>query len=200
MIMNPNRKYDDQNGLRNNPNYDVGKPTAGARRLQKLILLFQMTYVGAPMIYYGDEGGMWGADDPDDRKPMIWEDLTYENERSHPIPGKTRTDDEVKFDKDLFNYYKKLVQVRKDLPALRRGDFTTLLVDDARSVFAFKRSSGDSEALVLINNGDAVRTIDLSVPGTWLYRNALTSKTIQVHDSLRQEIEAKSGVILLKIR
>ena len=53
MIMNPNRKYDDQNGLRNNPNYDVGKPTAGARRLQKLILLFQMTYVGAPMIYYG---------------------------------------------------------------------------------------------------------------------------------------------------
>jgi glycosidase len=143
---------------------------------------------------------MWGADDPDDRKPMIWEDLTYENERSHPIPGKTRTDDEVKFDKDLFNYYKKLVQVRKDLPALRRGDFTTLLVDDARSVFAFKRSSGDSEALVLINNGDAVRTIDLSVPGTWLYRNALTSKTIQVHDSLRQEIEAKSGVILLKIR
>ena len=35
-----------------------------------------MTYRGAPMIYYGDEVGMWGADDPHDRKPMIWDNLT----------------------------------------------------------------------------------------------------------------------------
>jgi cyclomaltodextrinase len=200
MIMNPNRKYDDQNGLRNNPNYNISKPTAAALRIQKLILLFQMSYVGAPMIYYGDEAGMWGADDPDDRKPMIWEDLTYENERSHPMPGKTRSDDTVRFDKDLFNYYKMLVQIRKDLPALRRGDFTTLLVDDVGSVYAFKRSSGDSEALVLINNGDVVRTIDLSLPGSWLYRNVLTLKDIQGRDLLRQNIEAKSGVILLRVR
>ena len=60
--------------------------------------------------------------------------------------------------------------------------------------------SGDGEAIVVINIGDAVRTIDLSVPGTWFYRNALTSTVIQGHDSLRQEIEAKSGVILLKVR
>jgi cyclomaltodextrinase len=143
---------------------------------------------------------MWGADDPDDRKPMIWEDLTYENERSHPMPCKTRSDDTVRFDKDLFNYYKMLVQIRKNLPALRRGDFTTLLVDDVGSVYAFKRSSGDSEALVLINNGDVVRTIDLSLPGSWLYRNVLTLKDIQGRDLLRQNIEAKSGVILLRVR
>ena len=34
-----------------------------------------MTYVGAPMIYYGDEVGMWGPDDPSNRKPMLWPDL-----------------------------------------------------------------------------------------------------------------------------
>ena len=39
-----------------------------------------MTYVGAPMIYYGDEVGMWGADDPSCRKPMLWDDLMpYDN-------------------------------------------------------------------------------------------------------------------------
>jgi cyclomaltodextrinase / maltogenic alpha-amylase / neopullulanase len=33
-------------------------------QIQRLLTLFQMTYVGAPMIYYGTEAGMWGADDP----------------------------------------------------------------------------------------------------------------------------------------
>ena len=43
-----------------------------------------MTYVGAPMIYYGDEAGMWGAGDPDDRMPMIWKDLQYQPQTIDP--------------------------------------------------------------------------------------------------------------------
>ncbi len=39
------------------------------------MVIFQMTYLGAPVIYYGDEAGMWGANDPDSRKPMVWDDL-----------------------------------------------------------------------------------------------------------------------------
>ena len=42
---------------------------------------------------------------------MVWPDLVYQNERSHPVPGKTRTDDQVKFDNDLFGYYRKLVHL-----------------------------------------------------------------------------------------
>ena len=37
-----------------------------------MVALFQFTYVGAPMMYYGTEAGMWGADDPCDRMPMVW--------------------------------------------------------------------------------------------------------------------------------
>jgi glycosidase len=37
--------------------------------------LFKFTYIGAPYIYYGEEVGMWGANDPDCRKPMIWDDM-----------------------------------------------------------------------------------------------------------------------------
>ena len=56
------------------------KPGAEIYEKQKLIAAFQILYRGAPMIYYGDEVGMWGADDPHDRKPMIWDDLVYDNE------------------------------------------------------------------------------------------------------------------------
>ena len=45
-----------------------------------MILVQQFTYVGAPHIWNGDEVGMWGADDPDERKPMVWSDLRYEDE------------------------------------------------------------------------------------------------------------------------
>ena len=52
--------------------------------LQKFFVIFQMTYLGAPMIYYGDEVGMWGANDPDCRKPMLWDDIDYEPETTRP--------------------------------------------------------------------------------------------------------------------
>lgn len=197
MIMNPNRKYDNQNGLRNNPDYNVSKPSA-ARNVEKLIILFQMSYVGAPMIYYGDEAGMWGADDPDDRKPMVWPDLTYENERSHPVPGKTRADDEMKFDKSLFDYYKMVVRIRNENVALRRGDFTSLLVDDANNLYAFERAAGDNQVIVMLNNSDRKQDVELKIPGAWTYRDELTGNVIKGRNSLRRELDSKSGTVLVR--
>jgi cyclomaltodextrinase / maltogenic alpha-amylase / neopullulanase len=200
MVMNPNRKYDDQNGLRNNPNYNVGKPTAAARKIQKLILLFQMSYVGAPMIYYGDEAGMWGADDPDDRKPMVWDDLTYENERAHPIPGKSRTDDEVKFDRSLFDYYRTIVHIRNRNVALRRGDFAALLVDDAKNLYAFKRTAGENQVIVALNNSDRKQIVELKIPGIWVYRDELSGELFDGSDLLRLGLDSKSGTVLVRVR
>jgi glycosidase len=198
MIMNPNRKYDDQNGLRNNPNYGVGKPTAGARRLQKLILLFQMSYVGAPMIYYGDEAGMWGADDPDDRKPMVWQDLSYENERSHPLSGKTRTDDEVRFDKELYEYYKKLVRMRNHNEALRRGDFSMVLCDDSKNIYAFKRSFGKNEVIVVLNNSGMKRSLEIPLAGKSLWRDELTGRNIEGTEKVQLDIDPRGAAILVR--
>src|SRR5699024_10118098 len=65
--------------------FNVRKPRTQERRLQRLIALFQFTYTGAPMIYYGTEAGMWGAGDPDDRKPMVWPELDFEPERTDPL-------------------------------------------------------------------------------------------------------------------
>ena len=46
-----------------------------------------MTFVGSPIIYYGTEAGMWGDDDPDNRKPMLWEDIIFENETQKMSAG-----------------------------------------------------------------------------------------------------------------
>ena len=72
-----------------------------------------MTLPGAPMVYYGDEAGMWGGDDPDCRKPMVWQDLNYEPEVSHPF-NKPRPKDDVSFNQNLFDWYKKIISIRKD--------------------------------------------------------------------------------------
>ena len=197
MIMNPNRKYDDQNGLRWNPNYNVNKPTAQAREIQKLIVLFQMTYLGAPMIYYGDEAGMWGADDPDDRKPMVWPELTYENEQTHPILGKTRTNDGVRFDKELFDYYKKLVRIRKENVALRRGDFTNLLIDDKKGLYAFQRKTEDNEVIVIVNNGENEQIAHLTIGGIRTYSEAMTGTPISRKEMLEFSLRPKSASILV---
>lgn len=198
MIMNPNRKYDDQNGLRNNREYDVSKPTPAAQRLQKLVVLFQMCYLGAPMIYYGSEAGMWGADDPDDRKPMVWPDLTYENERSHPVPGKSRTNDEVKFDIPLFEYYKKIVAVRNSNAALRRGDFTTLLVDDTRHIYAFRRKAENNEVVVVLNNSPTRHVLELPLDENSRWRDELTGKRYEVQGTLRVSLDYRAGAVLVR--
>ena len=74
-IFNPDRPYDSQNREQDDPTYVGDKPDEASYRKARLIAFLQMTYVGAPMVYYGDEVGMWGSDDPNNRKPMLWKDL-----------------------------------------------------------------------------------------------------------------------------
>jgi len=199
MIMNPNRKFDDQNGLRNNPAYNVSKPTEDARQIQKLILLFQMTYVGAPMIYYGDEAGMWGADDPDDRKPMVWGDLIYEHERTHPVAGRMRTDDEVTFDRGLFSIYKKLVSLRNENVALRRGEFSTVLADDEQNVYAFRRSAGKNELIVVLNRGSKPAKVALKIEGTQSFREEISGRNVNAVDRLEFVLPPVTGWVFKRV-
>ncbi len=102
----------------------------GNIRTLELAWLFQMTYVGAPMIYYGDEIGMTGPTDPGSRHTMIWK-------RS----GQNRS---------MLSTMKSLVALRRSSPALRRGDFTTVAADSA-GLYAFKRSYEGTAMIVVLN-------------------------------------------------
>ena len=166
MIVNNHKAYKEDSKLENIENaleYYVHKPDEYDRQLQKLIALFQYTYVGSPMIFYGTEAGMWGADDPDDRKPMIWPDMEYDDEINHPF-GLNRQRDEVSFNHELHRWYSKLGQLRAELPdILGTGNYKTIHTDDEQQAIAYSRYDDTGEfAIVLINRGDRDYEFDLS--------------------------------------
>ncbi len=140
---------------------DLRKPTDEERKLQKLFVLLQMTYVGAPMIYYGDEAGMWSANDPDDRQPMVWPELDYEAQTTAPDQTSFDQPQSVSFDHDLHAFYKHLIQIHNALPALKVGSFETLLIED--DVYGFVRRTAEQEVVVLLNRSEGeARTVAMN--------------------------------------
>jgi glycosidase len=202
-IVNPDLAYDHNVGLHDNRSYDPRKPREDEIRIQKLMALFQMTYPGAPVVYYGDEVGMWGGDDPDDRKPMLWGDLTYDDETGHPF-GAARPADKNVVNLPLFGYYKKLIGIRERSDALMTGEFSTLLTDDSNDVFAFMRSSGGVRDVVVINNASSSKKATIPLPadapeGNWV--NLLDSTRVaNTQGELGVELAPKTGAILEPVK
>ena len=104
----------------------------------RLAMALQMLFPGAPAIYYGDELGMTGENDPGCRGGMTW---------AHP-------------DKDLLAWQKELIALRQAHPALRTGSYTPLLADDEKSLFAFARGNREEELLAVFNLGERAQTWD----------------------------------------
>ena len=199
IIVNPDRSFDHQASAADNKSYDVRKANEQERRIQRLILLFQFTTVGAPSIYYGDESGMWGGDDPDERKPMVWDDITYEAERSHPW-NKVRPADEVFFDRNLFIYYQRLISLRRANPSLTYGALKFVQIDDENDILVYTREYNDERIIVCINNSDQAQRVVLSqnlAGNSMVVSDMLTGKRIKSQKSLFEIVlEAKSGLVL----
>ncbi|HHW71391.1 MAG TPA: alpha-glycosidase [Clostridiales bacterium] len=113
----------------------------GNKELFKLAVLFQMTYIGVPCIYYGDEVGMEGLDDPDCRRPMIW--------------------DENSQDRDILNFYKKCIALRKRYRALRRGHCRFIYAQESQLVM--KRYTESEELLIAFNVSNSPAKIDVFI-------------------------------------
>jgi glycosidase len=108
-------------------------------------------------LYYGDEVGMWGADDPDCRKPMVWSDLRYAPEKCLPSGGE-RAPDPVSVDREQWRFFRDWIRFRRDHPALRRGDYRTLTIANHPGVLAFERRWQRERIIALFNSqGTPVR-------------------------------------------
>lgn len=199
-IVNPDTRYDGvETSVMNWRQYQIRKPNADELKTQKLMVMFQMTYLGAPMVYYGDEAGMWGGDDPDDRKPMLWADTTYDNESHHPF-GEKRPNDVNAFNADLFAHYAKCIKIRRESRALKLGDFEGLLADNASDVIVFRRTFGGEHVLVVLNNSRTTQRVSLPLTKelaalTW--QNIFDRTPFAVRGGkLTLALKGKSGVIL----
>ncbi len=114
-------------------------------------VIFQMSYAGAPMIYYGTENGMsqWpGArKDPGNRSAMEWANYTSPN-------------------RDKINeLYRKLIRIRSSHPALRSPHVRALYKHNSDKVYAYARHSANETVIVVINNSSSPKNAEIELHG-----------------------------------
>jgi len=178
---------------------------AEAKQRLKLSALFQFTYMGAPMVYYGDEaainapslanGPNGPEDDPYNRAPYPWADEPGDQNAYGPA------------DQSVVNFYTTLAHMRKQHAALRTGSFATLLTGDTSpsttddNTYAFARVGGGEAAVVALNNGSGLNTASVPVAayfadGTEL-KDALSGATYSVSGGhVNLTLAARSGAVL----
>jgi len=120
----------------------------------KLVTLLQFTLPGAPSIYYGDEVGMAGGSDPDNRRTFPWPDIN----------GGVNGNGDV-YDGTIYQHFKKLLTIRNSYGALRGGEVQTLLVNDAAGLYSYLRSDASHKLIVVLNNKTAGATATIPVAG-----------------------------------
>lgn len=122
----------------------------GDIRKLKMAVALQMAFPGCPAIFYGDEVGVSGDNDPLCRQAMVWE--------------------RGQQDTDLRNWYKAFIRLRKMLPALQFGNYQTVLCDSQNNLYGFLRETKENRVLVFLNPGskDCKATIEFPILGpTW---------------------------------
>ena len=139
----------------------------------KLAIFLQMTLPGAPAIYYGDEIGMEGGGDPDCRRTMRW--------NSH------------EWNMEIFNYYRKLIEVRKRYKMLTEGSFE--LINANNNIYAFKRSYKKKVAIAVLNNGKSECSLDIGVEGT--FYEIFSGQLIRLNSELTLVIPKKTALLLV---
>ena len=156
-LNNPDRPYDSNNREQEDETYDATKPSSNAYQKARLATFLQMTYIGSPMVYYGDEAGMWGSDDPNNRKPMLWKDLEpYEDSKNNHVL------------EEHLEFYQQAIALRKNYDVFNTGDFTTIFLDDHRNLWGFIRKNEVEEVLVVLNAGNDPAEVELKdIGGGW---------------------------------
>ena len=159
--------------------FDADNLAEGKAKL-KLLAIVQMTLPGAPTIYYGDEVGLTGDTDPDDRRPFPWDD----------------------HDTDLLGHYTTLANLRHEHSFLRTGSFDRLYTHNDDGTYAYGRKDASGAAVVAVNRDTAAHdlTIDLSgyVPEGTVLTDELNDSDYTVTDGqVTVNVDGRWGAILV---
>ncbi|WP_026517666.1 alpha-glycosidase [Butyrivibrio sp. MC2021] len=122
-------------------------------------VVIQMTWPGAPTIYYGDEAGVCGFTDPDNRRTYPW---------GHE-------------DKDLINFHREVINIHKSCPELKTGSVRELLADN--NFIAYGRFNRTAATVVAVNNNDFMVTKEIEVWPLGIPRDAKVSVMLKTDNS-----------------
>jgi glycosidase len=188
---NPN-KYKYHANPNEDKDYKTGKPDAETYKRLQLYLVHLFTIVGAPQIWNGEEMGMWGADDPNCRKPLMWKGLKFDPETRNNIQPGPKTYDEVAFNQAQFDLYKKLIAIRKSNPVLSTGDLKFLITDGKK--LAYSRSGLNDEIIILFNLEPTEQNLTLPSKSQWV--DLLTNKKMKGNSI---KLKTLSAAVLKKL-
>lgn len=155
----------------------------GDADLAKLAAAIQFTWAGTPSIYYGDELGMEGDKDPDNRRCMDW---------AHANAGN-----------DFLNYYRKLIAIRNANPVLQSGDPITLKANDEAGTACYARLLDGKIAYVALNRSSVTRETAIprveGVGTTISFVDVLGGQPVRVDadGTLIVKVAPKSAAILI---
>jgi glycosidase len=141
----------------------------GDRQRFRICAALQMASLGMPVIYYGEEVARGGHEWPLNRNDMPWGARDI-------LPGQGVARDEA-----MRAFYKQLIQIRKERPALRRGDYQLLMQpQDAALAFARRDAASGDTVVVLANRDDHPVAADVAAPAGWPAnaRDLLGSETV----------------------
>lgn len=155
----------------------------GKKSLFRLAILFQMTYPGAPCIYYGDEIGMQGSFDPDCRRAFPW--------------------DETMWDAELWEFYKKCILLRKSHPCTSGGEYIHVFSKDG--LYLYLRRLDHDVVLIVLNRSPHTIHLDIPIDSSVfkdesIFINQIASGQMSVKDShlTGLTIAPETGAFLLK--
>ena len=155
------QQYKYRMGARGNPELDLGPPNETTMREMRMMLLHQFTFISAPHIWNGDERGMWGGDDPDCRKPIIWGDIDHRPQVFGPN-GKQAKPTAVKPNLELLDYYRTLIALRKQRRELVGGELEFILANDNDMILAYRRKLEGRETIIAFNLSGQVKEVRLN--------------------------------------
>lgn len=197
LIVNPDIWYDHMGNLSGNENLNVHKPDETGIKKQKLIVGIQMVLPGAPHVYYGDETGMWGLDDPDCRKPFVHYSKVYDDETRQPY-GKKKQIDKVYFNEDLYQWYRNLIRIRNENEALSLGKIDFSFIDNEQNLLGISREYKDKKILVLINNNNSEKEFSLRWidPANHIFTDLITGTEINFYQNKTVKLPPYGMMIL----
>ncbi len=125
----------------------------------KMAAGFQFLFPGAPSIYYGDEIGMTGGNDPDCRRAMEWE--------------------EGKQNKELLKWYRTMAKIRREEECIQGGVYTTNICDKVKGIFGFVRYKEDASVYAVFNRSSTREELSVPVLQEGSYRDVLTGEKLE---------------------
>lgn len=133
-------------------------------------VVIQMTWIGAPTIYYGDEAGLCGFTDPDNRRTYPW--------------GKE--------DRQMLEFHKEMIRIHKSEKPLRQGSLRMLYWAD--NILAYGRFQGDEQIVVVLNNSKELREVTVPV---WMAEVPVTGRMERLLYSYEEGYTVEPDVYLI---